>query len=98
MPSVPSAAFTTKFPCFFGCRMLLCVVLFCIVIPAAVFADGGETEAANTKGLEPILSYISKTWDTLTRSMEDCTTVVDPKLAQNSVLYLPAEMAITPQV
>ena len=79
--------------------MLLCVLLFCIVIPATVFADGGgETKSADTKGLEPILGYISKTWDTLTRSMEDCTTVVDPKLAQNSVLYLPAEMAITPQV
>lgn len=42
--------------------------------------------------------YISKSWDTLTRSIEDCTTVVDPKLAENSVLYLPAEMEIPPSV
>jgi alpha,alpha-trehalase len=64
-----------------------------------VFADeSGKTESAKTKGLEPILGYISKTWDTLTRSMEDCTTVVDPKLAQNSVLYLPAELPVPADV
>ncbi len=44
-------------------------------------------------GLSPILSYISTGWDTLTRSMTDCKTVVDPKLNQNSVLYLPAHFA-----
>jgi len=98
MPSVSSVALFTKFPCFFRCRMLLALLLFCVVMPATVLADGGETESANTKGLEPILSYISKTWDTLTRSMEDCSTVVDPKLAQNSVLYLPAELPLPPAV
>jgi alpha,alpha-trehalase len=79
--------------------MLLLLLLICIVLPATVFADeSGNSESANTKGLEPILGYISKTWDTLTRSMEDCTTVVDPKLAQNSVLYLPAELAVPAEV
>ena len=79
--------------------MLLFLLLICIVLPATVFADeSGNTESANTKGLEPILGYISKTWDTLTRSMEDCTTVVDPKLAQNSVLYLPAELPLPADV
>ncbi len=79
--------------------MLLLLLLICIVLPATVFADeSGNSESANTKGLEPILGYISKTWDTLTRSMEDCTTVVDPKLAQNSVLYLPAELSVPAEV
>ena len=79
--------------------MLLLLLLICIVLPAAVLADeGGKTEPANAKGLDPILGYISKTWDTLTRSMEDCTTVVDPKLAQNSVLYLPADMPVPADV
>ncbi|HKF26654.1 MAG TPA: trehalase family glycosidase, partial [Candidatus Acidoferrum sp.] len=49
-------------------------------------------------GLQPILDYIAKSWDTLTRSMEECTTVVDPKLAENSVLYLPAELAVPANV
>jgi len=79
--------------------MLLLLLLICIVLPATAFADeSGNTESANTKGLEPILGYISKTWGTLTRSMEDCTTVVDPKLAQNSVLYLPAELPVPAEV
>src|SRR6266853_2188989 len=84
----------TKFNLIFGCRMVLALVLFCIVVPASVFAgEGDQTETAKTKGLEPILTYIYNSWDTLTRSMEDCSTVVDPKLAENSVLYLPAGFA-----
>src|SRR5580765_139701 len=95
----PNAIRMTKFHNFFACRMVLFLLMFCLVLPASVLADGGgKTGSANTKGLEPILSYISKSWDTLTRSLEECTTVVDPKLAENSVLYLPADMAITPQV
>ncbi len=42
-------------------------------------------------GLQPILDYISTGWDTLTRSMDNCSTVVDPKLAAKSILYLPAD-------
>src|SRR5713226_8000477 len=85
----------TKFNLIFGCRMVLALVLF---LPASVLAGEDETETAKTKGLEPILTYISKSWDTLTRSMEDCTTVVDPKLAEHSVLYLPADVPVSAQV
>jgi len=78
------------------------MVLFCllvgVVFPASVLAGDGEADSAKTKGLEPILGYISKTWDTLTRSMEVCTTVVDPKLAEHSVLYLPADFPVPAQV
>src|SRR5438874_5518324 len=88
----------TNFHHIFGCRMVLALVLFCIVLPGTVFADEGSEAESNTKGLEPILSYISKSWDTLTRSMEDCATVVDPKLAEHSVLYLPADFSVPPQV
>src|SRR6266478_9027931 len=87
----------TKFKSIFGCGMVLALVLFCIVLPASVFAGESDETAAKAKGLEPILSYISKSWDTLTRSMEDCTTVVDPKLAENSVLYLPADVPVSAQ-
>jgi alpha,alpha-trehalase len=89
----------TKFNRIFGRRMFLALVLFCTVLPVSVFAgESDETETAKTNGLDPILSYISKSWDTLTRSMEDCTTVVDPKLAEHSVLYLPADVPVPPQV
>jgi alpha,alpha-trehalase len=51
--------------------------------------------AANPEGLKPILDYISSGWSTLTRSMNDCSTIVDPKLAGKSILYVPADFIIT---
>ena len=79
--------------------MVLSLFFFCIVLPAALFAEPDKSaDAKSPAGLEPILDYIQKTWDTLTRSIEECTTVVDPKLAENSVLYLPAGMAVPADV
>lgn len=45
------------------------------------------------QGLKPILNYISSAWDTLTRSMTECQSIVDPKIAAQSVLYLPKDFA-----
>ena len=68
----------------------------------ATITAAGQSENAKTaskgEGLAPIREYILKSWDTLTRSMEDCTTVVDSKLVGNSVLYLPAELEIPASV
>ncbi|MBZ5684883.1 MAG: trehalase [Acidobacteriia bacterium] len=66
-------------------------VLFaiCAVAPA----QGQSAAAGDAKGLKPILDYISSGWDTLTRSMTDCKSIVDPKITAQSVLYLPREMA-----
>jgi len=55
------------------------------VVPAR--PDG----SADPHGLAPIRAYISTGWDTLTRSMNECSTVVDPKFAAASVMYLPAD-------
>jgi alpha,alpha-trehalase len=65
-----------------------------------VYCGQADTTKTSPKsdGLTPIREYIYKSWDTLTRSMEDCSTVVDPKLAENSVLYLPADFAIPASV
>jgi alpha,alpha-trehalase len=73
----------------------------CVVPPAAryflllavsVSALAGDplAQAPEGQGLKPILNYISSAWDTLTRSMTDCQSVVDPKIKAASVLYLPA--------
>ncbi len=74
-----------------GCRArhivrgFLAAALFCLTnLPLA------PAQTSEKQGLKPILNYISTAWDTLTRSMTDCQSVVDPKLAQASVLYLPA--------
>ena len=82
------------------CWMVFILLSFCLLLPAVVLAasDEASPDPTNSPGLEPILDYIAKSWDTLTRSMEECTTVVDPKLAENSVLYLPAEMTVPRQV
>ncbi|MBV8113368.1 MAG: trehalase, partial [Silvibacterium sp.] len=41
---------------------------------------------------QPIDAYIQSAWDQLSRSMDDCKSVVDPKLATTSILYLPANV------
>jgi alpha,alpha-trehalase len=46
---------------------------------------------AQSSGLKSILDYISSAWDTLTRSMTECKSVVDPKIKAAPVLYLPAD-------
>jgi len=46
--------------------------------------------AQATPGLDPILQYIAADWDVLTRSMTLCDSVVDPKLPEAALLYLPA--------
>ncbi|HVI07170.1 MAG TPA: trehalase family glycosidase [Candidatus Binatia bacterium] len=62
---------------------------------ALLFASAlAQAPAAGTAhpGLEPILQYIASSWDTLTRSMNDCASVADPKVTAPSILYLPAKM------
>ena len=44
------------------------------------------------------LNYIHSAWDTLTRSMTDCHSLVDIKVAANPVLYMPAEVPPPPEV
>ena len=65
---------------------------------ATVFCAASPAQAPEKHGLPPILNYISTAWDTLTRSMSDCQSVVDPKLEQASVLYLPAGFAVPASV
>jgi alpha,alpha-trehalase len=50
--------------------------------------------ARTSDSLDEILRYISNTWDTLTRTMNRCESLVDPKTEGEPVLYLPAGMAI----
>ncbi|MBZ5641182.1 MAG: trehalase [Acidobacteriia bacterium] len=45
---------------------------------------------------EDILRYISKGWDTLTRTMNRCDSLEDSKTDGEPVLYVPAELEIPP--
>src|ERR1700680_64853 len=73
-------------------RLSIC---FVIALASAVSAVAQATPVA---GLAPIRQYIAAGWDTLTRSMTDCASVVDPKMKVIPVLYLPAGFAVPPSV
>ena len=75
----------------FSWRSLVLVTVTCgtfALTPAAAQSAPPEEQE-----LKPILDYISTAWDTLTRSMTDCQSLVDPKMKVAPVLYLPAGMA-----
>src|SRR5216683_2125797 len=71
-------------------KATLALLLSVLATPPAAVPQG----ATKARGLEPIRSYIAAGWDTLTRSQTDCNTIVDPKLASASVLYVPADLQI----
>ena len=76
-----------------------CLLFF---LALSILSPAQEAQSANApqqaQGLKPILSYISSAWDTLTRSMTECQSVVDPKLKTAPVLYLPADFPEPPAV
>src|ERR1700746_3731529 len=75
------------------CRMrwfVLVAVLHAGFLPTTT---SGQSTPHDGQGLKPILEYISTAWDTLTRSMTDCQSLVDPKIKVPPVLYLPADVA-----
>src|SRR5204863_6498165 len=63
-------------------------------------AEGGGTvgqagrHTGQQQGLDDILKYISDGWNSLARSMTNCASVADPKSAEKSVLYLPAQFPL----
>lgn len=69
-------------------RHFLFLALLCTLARAQ--DSSVKATGPNDQGLKPILNYISTAWDTLTRSMTDCASVVDPKIKVAPVLYLPA--------
>ncbi len=54
----------------------------------------GATAQSPAAGLAPIRHYIAAGWDNLTRSMADCASVVDPKMKDTPVLYVPAGFTV----
>jgi alpha,alpha-trehalase len=74
----------------------LCAVFFAAITSLAgnLIAQSAQDAAANAK----IVAYIDSSWDTLSRSMTDCKSLVDPKVTTAPVLYLPADMKTPPAV
>lgn len=81
--------------------MRLLYLLFLVV--AAIgrpYVQAQEADPGPGSGPNPqaTLQYIHGAWDTLTRSMTDCHSLVDIKITANPVLYLPAEIPAPPEV
>ena len=80
---------------FFVLRSLVLVTMACGIL---THISAAQQAAPEGRELKPILEYISTAWDTLTRSVTSCQSLVDPKLKETPVLYLPAGMGEPPAV
>src|SRR5580693_1288172 len=67
------------------------VCLLCVFLLNAIPSSAGTDAKPKDSSLDQIRAYISTGWDSLTRSLTDCATVVDTKVSSASVLYLPAD-------
>ena len=68
---------------------LVCLLVF------LGFGSGVEAQQpAPSSNLASIRQYIASSWDTLTRSMTDCASIVDPKIKAHPVLYVPAGFSV----
>ena len=80
----------------FATLSLLIALAPYLAIPLA--AQQTATAPGQSAATKPILEYIANAWDTLTRSMDNCSTIVDPKLTSKSILYVPADFPIPASV
>jgi alpha,alpha-trehalase len=69
-----------------------------VVLLAAITSFAGDLTAQNAPANAKIVAYIDNSWSTLSRSMTDCKSIVDPKVTTAPVLYLPANMESPPAV
>lgn len=67
--------------------LLLASLVFVAAAPARQTPDPQKT-----------LAYIDHAWTTLTRSMDDCSALRDPKVGTRPVLYLPANLPAPPDL
>ncbi|WP_157466790.1 trehalase family glycosidase [Edaphobacter aggregans] len=67
--------------------------LLVLVVTLLAGSAAPQAPARNPSGKAKILSYIHTNWNSLSRSMTSCKSVVDPKVTTAPILYLPAGMA-----
>src|SRR6202521_3787072 len=74
-------------------RMRRASLIFSVILAISLSAFerfSGTVPSAPPDGLNRVLQYIHSDWDVLTRSMTRCDSIVDPKLPEAALLYLPA--------
>lgn len=75
-------------------KMLAILRSALFAVSFAVIAEG----AASAPDPAKTMAYIDHAWSTLTRSMHDCSALADDKVTTRPVLYLPADLARTPEI
>src|SRR5882724_7592785 len=83
-----------------ACLRFVCmmVMLLCLSILTCSAQIPSTATKLDQHQVATIRTHISTVWDLLTRSMTDCKTVADPKLAAASVLYFPANFPVPPAI
>jgi alpha,alpha-trehalase len=81
-------------------RIQFLALVFVLTLSLAAYPQQTSAQSAQAagSGLSPILHYISGAWDTLTRSMNQCASVSDPKLKTSTVVYIPADLQEPPSL
>src|SRR5579872_4147789 len=74
------------------------LLMTCILPPAVASCFGAKADQSANPKLAGILTYISNGWNELTRSMDACKTLYDPKSSSQSVLYFPEDFPIPADV
>jgi alpha,alpha-trehalase len=77
--------------CFSRWQQFVFAFVISIAVGSVPEIASAQTPPARDQGLDPIRQYIAAGWDSLTRSLTECKTIVDPKLAAAAVLYIPAD-------
>src|ERR1700735_4899633 len=75
----------------------LCLVV-CLTAAFRPVQSAAQDTGTSVPNSDATLNYIHGSWDSLTRSMTDCPSLVDPKVSESPVLYLPSELPLPSQV
>jgi alpha,alpha-trehalase len=79
-------------------KLVLTIFLALAALTSAPAQSAPSSAGSAASPPADILDYIQSTWTKLTRSMTDCGSLADVKVATTPVLYLPAELPTPPAV
>lgn len=78
---------------FFASAALFVAISLSVMCPALAGAAEPPAPGAEQR-IDATLTYIAGAWSTLTRSMNECKTLLDPKNLGGSALYFPADFTV----
>ena len=75
-------------------RQKFTVALLIFLVASTPASTADQQSPSSGHGLDQIRNYIASGWDSLTRSLTDCKTIVDPKMTAASLVYIPADFDV----